>query len=106
MVEVYGEREQSVGDEEWLARAGQEGWIVLAKHKRFGYRPAESAAIRQYAVKVFVLTSGNLSSQEQVQRFLGNLAPIRDAAAEAGPFVYAVRAHRIEKLWPSPAEEP
>jgi hypothetical protein len=98
MVDVFGTREEQVADDEWLARAGREGWIVLTKDKRIRYRHAEIEAIRMHRVKAFVLASGSLTGQQQAARFVANVERIRAAAQDAGPFVYAVYERRIARL--------
>ena len=98
MVEVFGSREQHVADDEWLERAGREGWIVLTKDKRIRYRHVEIEAIRLHGVKAFVLASGNLTGRQQAARFVANLGQIRTVAQGEGPCVYAVYERRIARL--------
>lgn len=43
--EVFDGRAQSVSDEEWLERAGAEGWSVLMKDTRIRYRSSERQAL-------------------------------------------------------------
>ena len=68
---------------------------------RIRYHREEIAAIRRHGVKAFVLTSGNLRAADQARRFDGNRAAIEAACADAGPFVYAVRAGGIERIFPA-----
>jgi PIN like domain len=98
--EVFGHRDQAVTDVEWLERCGSESWIVLTKDRRIRYRPAEIAAVRRFAVKAFVLTVGNLTAAEQARRFNENRSRIEQACREDGPFLYAVHARRIQRLFP------
>jgi len=100
-VEVFRERDESVSDLEWLEHCGRHQLVVLTKDRRLRYRPREIAAIRRYRVKAFVLTSGNLRAAEQARRFLDHAQPIEAACSDSGPFVYAVRADRIVRLFPS-----
>lgn len=53
--EVFGPDE---GDEVWLRRAGEEGWIVLIKDDRIRYRQHEREALVEAGVQAFVLTNG------------------------------------------------
>lgn len=99
-LEVYGDRDESVADEEWLERCGRAGWVVLTMDKRIRWRRAEVAAIRRHGVKAFALTSGNLSAPDQARRFIDNLDRIEASCAEPGTFVFAVRATGIERLFP------
>jgi len=46
MADVYGERiGQGLADTEWLRDAGDNAWVVLMKHDRIRYRPAELEAL-------------------------------------------------------------
>jgi uncharacterized protein with PIN domain len=98
--EVYGERDEEVADEEWLELCGREGLPVLTKDRRLRYRPAEIAAIRRFGVRAFVLTGGSLTAAEQAARFERSRPRIEAACNACGPFVYAVQAERIVKIFP------
>jgi PIN domain-containing protein len=74
---------------------------VLTKDRRLRHRRREIAAIRRHRVQAFCLTSGNLRAAEQARRFIDNAERIDAACAEAGPFVYAVHANRIVRIFPS-----
>jgi len=99
-LEVYGERDESVSDTEWLELCGRQGWVVLTMDRRIRWRPPEIAAIRRYGVKLFALTSGNLSAAEQADRFIQHIEAIDVACQSAAPFVYAVRADGIDRIFP------
>lgn len=99
-VEVYGDRDQNVHDVEWLELCGRENWPTLTMDRRIRYRPAEIAAIRRHRVKAFALTSGNLTAAEQAERFLGNGRRIETACGQPGPFLYAVHAKQIVRVFP------
>lgn len=99
-LEVYGARDQRVEDVEWLELCGRQGWPALTMDQRIRYRPVEIAAIRRYRVKAFALTSGNLTADAQAQRFIRNAAQIDAACEQPGPFLYAVHADRIVRIFP------
>ena len=99
-LEVFGSRPRGVPDAEWLERAGREGWIVLSKDKRLRHDRDQQAMMVEHGVKAFVLTSGNLRAPEQADRFLENIERIQSAALAETVCIYAVHAHRIERLWP------
>jgi hypothetical protein len=101
-VEVFADRDERVADVEWLEYCGREGLIVLAKDRRLRYRPAEIAVIREYRLKAFVLSSGNLMAAEQTLRFLDNAKRIEAACTRTGPFIYSIQARRIVRLFPPP----
>lgn len=51
-------------DEDWLKVAGNKGWNVITKDKRIRYRRAEFDIVVKHNVKMFTLTSGNLTGNE------------------------------------------
>lgn len=51
-------------DEEWLAVAGKEGWIVLTRDKNIRRKPNELKAFRDHHVIAFVLTAGDASAAD------------------------------------------
>ncbi|HZR92754.1 MAG TPA: hypothetical protein VFA44_10180 [Gaiellaceae bacterium] len=97
--EVYGDRDEEVPDIEWLELCGRENLPVLTKDRRLRYRRAEIQAIRRFGVRAFVLTGGSLTAAEQAARFDRSRARIEEACAAAGPFVYAVHAERIVRIF-------
>jgi hypothetical protein len=99
--EVYGARDEHVPDIEWLELCGQEGLPVLTKDRRLRYRPAEITAIKRFGVRAFVLTGGSLRASQQAARFDRSRERIDEAAASAGPFIYAVYADRIMRVFPT-----
>jgi hypothetical protein len=48
-------RPRPTPDPVWLARAGQEGWLVVTRDHNIRYRPGERRAILEYGVGAFVL---------------------------------------------------
>ena len=93
--EVYGSRDESIPDTQWLEHCGDEGLVVLTKDRRLRYRPAEAEAIRRFGVRAFVLTRGNLTADQQAQRFLDNETRIFEACRGDGPFLFVVHATRL-----------
>ncbi|MGI8921267.1 MAG: hypothetical protein ACR2HD_06275 [Solirubrobacteraceae bacterium] len=99
--EAYGDRDETVSDVEWLELCGRQQLPVLTKDRRLRYRPAEIDAIRQFGVRAFVLTAGSLRAAEQAARFEHSRDRIEEACAARGPFVYAVHAQRIVRIFPA-----
>lgn len=99
LADVYGDREESVADVEWLERAGREGWVVLTKDARIRYRSTELAAIRSSGAKVFVVSAKKLTGPQIADQVLANLNRIVQAARKKGPFIYAVYEKRIALMW-------
>jgi len=101
LASIYGdERGQSVEDAEWLALAGERGWVVLMKDDRIRRRPAEIEALRIAGVRAFCLTNANLGAAEQSERFVANRHRIIQRAAKPGPFIDGVYANGLRRLWP------
>jgi len=101
MASVYGEDvAQTLADEEWLADAGEHGWVVLMKDDRIRRRPAERDALSDAAVRAFCLTNANLRAAEQSARFVQNIHRILQQARRDGPYIYGVYEGYIKRLWP------
>jgi hypothetical protein len=101
LAEVYGEQAaQQTADSEWLALAGDRGWVVLCKDDRIRRRPAELQALADGKVRLFCLTNAQLTFSDQAEFFLVNRNRIIQASRKPGPYVYGVYRDRIAKLWP------
>jgi hypothetical protein len=101
MASVYGEGQaQQLADETWLRDAGARNWIVLTKDDAIRRRPAERDALIKAGVRVFCLTNAQLRGVEQTVRFVNNRHRIIRQARKSGPYIYAVYAKGIRRLWP------
>jgi hypothetical protein len=101
MASVYGEeRAQRLADQIWLRDAGARDWIVLTKDDAIRRRPAERDALIEAGVRVFCLTSAQLRGAEQTARFVENRHRIIRQARKPGPYIYAVYAKSLRRLWP------
>jgi len=98
--EVFGARDEDVPDVEWIEYCGREELPVLTKDRRLRYRPDEIASVRRHRIKIFVLARADLLTAEQAARFNRNIDRIVDACLDRGPFVYAVHADEIVRLFP------
>lgn len=99
LAEVYGiPADETVADTEWLARAGQQGWVVLMKDDRIRYRPVEYAAVLDHQVRAFCLNSGNLRAAEMARRFIDVLDQITEACSQPGPFLYTVSSVGLRRV--------
>ena len=99
MADAFPADGQFVGDDDWIQRASDEGWVALTK---------DTAIVRDHTdvlarstVRVFALPSANLTGPEMAQRFEGNLHRIVQRAAKPGPFVDVIHPDRIERRWPT-----
>jgi hypothetical protein len=101
MASVYGEeRAQRLADETWLRDAGVRGWVVLTKDDAIRRRPAQRDALVKAGVRVFCLTNAQLRGAEQTARFVDNRHRIIRQARKPGPYIYAVYATSLRRLWP------
>jgi PIN like domain len=75
--ELYGSREEALGarDEDWLARVGRRGWVVLGRDVKIYERPAELAAYLAAGIHVFLLP-GEAKVAQLVELIEVNLADI------------------------------
>ncbi len=86
LADVYGERRaQEVEDQEWIERAGREGWVVLTKDDRIRYREIERDAFIDANLRVFCLTSRGFRKEEQTARFVDNVNRIVQRSRQPGP---------------------
>lgn len=102
MASVYGaDAEERIDDETWLQRAGHERWIVLTKDTRIRRRPGELEAIKRYRVRVFCITTANLTGDQQRDRLLTNMNRILQRSRRPGPRIWAVYDERVQQIWPT-----
>ncbi|HEX7154395.1 MAG TPA: hypothetical protein VF618_23115 [Thermoanaerobaculia bacterium] len=79
---------QDTPDEEWLTRAGHEGWIVLTKDKLIRKRPIEREALVAAHVRAFVFTGGNMSGIEMAESIAAAIPRmLKVIAATEPPFI-------------------
>ena len=72
-------------DEKWLASAGKHGWIVLSADKRIRFRPDEREAFVRNKVRAVFLTSGNLTTAQQVSLITRAASRILDTVLHTAP---------------------
>ena len=97
--EHYGiPADETVQDTTWIAESAERGWIAFMKDERIRRRPAERDEIHRSGARCFCLANGNLKAAAMAERYVANLARIKRACDEPGPFLYAVHASSIERL--------
>ncbi|HZJ29611.1 MAG TPA: hypothetical protein VFD37_06455 [Solirubrobacterales bacterium] len=102
MDEVYGDRDgQRILDEDWLRDAGRNGWAVLTKDKRIRRRELERDALTEAKVRVFCLTTGKLTGDDQIERFVSNRFRIVQRARKPGPYICGVYRNEVRTIWPA-----
>lgn len=85
-----GERfRQDMPDDEWLATAGKNNWIVLTQDLKFHLIEHEIAAVRQHEVGCFYFPSSNYSLWATTCAFIRFHNRVLKLAAESeGPYIY------------------
>lgn len=97
--EHYGvTKGEDVQDTTWISETAERSWIAFMKDEKIRRRPAERAEIHRNGARCFCIANGNLKAAEMAQRYLVNLARIKRACDDPGPFLYAVHAQKIERL--------
>lgn len=92
--------EGNAPDEEWLAEAGRQNWVVLTRDTRIRYHPNEKQALINSRVRVFVLTAKGLKGQEMADLLVKRLAKIQKIAEELpAPFIASVTRSGVEVLY-------
>jgi hypothetical protein len=100
LFDVYGAKEQRLGDEVWAREAGEKAWAVLTCDARIR-RGAGERLMRRYGVGVFALPNGNMSGPAQAGRYVDYLPDmVRVWLEEQRPYIYRVYRHGLEKRWP------
>ncbi len=103
-VVVHDERfAQNAPDEEWLAQAGEKGWIVLSADKRIRYRENEFGALREAGVRAFILTAkSQMTGVQMGEAFVSALPHIKQCALqhEGALIAHVWRDGRVQVVFP------
>ena len=81
-----------VPDEEWLAVAGQRGWLVITHDRKIRTRPGERRVIMEHGVGCFIMTyRQDLKKQEIIALISSTLEEMkRRFETTPRPFIYTV----------------
>lgn len=81
-----------VPDEEWLAEAGRQGWLVITHDRKIRTRPGERRAIMENGVGCFIMTyRQDLKKEEIVALISSTLEEMERRFEETRrPFIYTV----------------
>jgi hypothetical protein len=83
--------EDGAPDEQWIAKAAVEGWVVLTKDSAVRRRPNERLAIKNSGLRVFTLTRGSWRSEEMSGAFIAAARKIGNLLnRDPGPFIARV----------------
>jgi predicted nuclease of predicted toxin-antitoxin system len=101
LIEHHGDHfEQNAPDTEWLPVVGDRGWVVLTKDKAIAKNQLELMAIVRAEVKVFILTSGNLTRQDMADILVDVLGKLKKfAQGNQAPFIAKVSKDRRVAMW-------
>ena len=99
MADVYPNgADQRVPDNEWIERAGREGWVAITKDYSITRDHADD--LRTSGLRVFAFNNANISGAEMAIRLDRHLNRILRRAAKPGPFVYVIGKEGLERRWP------
>jgi len=92
---MYGDdRAQAMDDVEFLADAGQQGWVVLTKNPDMWQVPREREAILTNGTKVFCLSDGQAARESHGFSYGRWFLTIRQRAAKPGPCFWRINPNR------------
>jgi hypothetical protein len=101
MADVYPDGDDElVADDEWIAYAGEQGWIALTKDPSIIRHHTDALAAS--TLRVFALNNANLTGSQMAERYVRHLNRILRLANKSGPYVYEVGARRVEPRWSPP----
>ena len=75
-------------DAEWLAVAGQRGWVVITLDRKIRYRQIERTALMNAGVRAFIVTASRVNGRvlaEILVQHLGEM--VRFAETRPAPFI-------------------
>lgn len=91
---------RETSDIEWLQAVSQRGWVVLTKDKKIESRPLEVEAIAHAGARVFILVSGNLTSQQMAKLFVDVLGKLKKLMlGHKAPFIAKVYKDGRVQVW-------
>ncbi len=91
-VERHGDHfRQDAPDEEWLEKAGRQGWVALTHNSRIRYTPNELAAVMRHRVRLLVIV-GKAPLPDLARSFVATRGGIEAFLAEhsEGPVIAKV----------------
>jgi len=78
-------------DTTWIAEVGKRGWTVITRDQNIRRRPNELRAVRAAGLRLFALTSGNLSAADTAAMIIKAWRAIRrEVAGSPAPALFSV----------------
>ena len=92
--------DQNTHDEKWLQFAGEKSWVVLTKDKRIRYRKSEKTMVEKYGVRMFTLTRGDWTGDQNADILAGALKSICNFLSKnPAPFIASIsKSGNIRKI--------
>ena len=89
--EVFGRGQEALADDEWMAPAAQNGWVVVTQDYRFHKVGVTLEAVRQHNAGVFYLWGANAQAWQTARLFLWALPRMIERVQDTKPpYVYRV----------------
>ncbi len=77
----------------WLPEVAKRGWVILTKDSMISKNPMERNAVARAGVKMFTLSSANLSGEKMVEIFLNAVVKMQYfAISHPAPFIAKVNS--------------
>jgi predicted nuclease of predicted toxin-antitoxin system len=105
-VEAHSDHfEDDAADEEWISEVGRRGWIVLTKDKAIRRRAVELQAVVDANVRMFSLSSGNMSGEEMANIFADNRLKMgRFLKDHPPPFIARISRSGVALAYPAKSD--
>lgn len=88
-------------DDEWLAIAGKNNWVVFSHDQKFHSETTESFAVRQFKVRCFYLYGANLKTWDKITLFIKAYPRIMERLAkkQREPLIFNIgKSGRIQNI--------
>lgn len=102
MRDYYDSEKAAAGkaDVDWIADVGREGWIALVKDGQIRTNEDEREAVIRAGLRMFCLSSANLTGAQFTERFVRYLPLIMKRARRSGPYIDGVYPDGVRRLFP------
>lgn len=87
-------------DVDWLPEVGKKGWVILTKDSSIINNKLERIAVASANVKMFTLTSQNLSGEDMANVFLSAIEKMEDLVRKnQAPFIAKIYRDGRVQMW-------
>lgn len=89
---------QGALDEQWLAQAGAQSWVVVTRDRMIRKRPNELAALREANVRAFAFTGGAQTGEAAAELLRRHAEKIRNyCRSERPPFLVTIMGAQMKR---------